>query len=69
MAMTLAEMGRFDDAVARQREAIAAAAAQRREDLLPVLRTNLRRYEAGMPCRVPWADSDAIHRPRARETL
>jgi tetratricopeptide (TPR) repeat protein len=69
MAMALAETGRHGDAAARQREAIAAAMAQRREDLLPVLRDNLRRYEAGMPCRMPWAEDDAIHRPRPRETL
>ena len=62
-AMALAEAGRFTEATARQHEAIAAATAQRRPDLLPVLRENLRRYESSMPCRAPWSEDDPIHRP------
>jgi tetratricopeptide (TPR) repeat protein len=62
-AMALAEAGRFTEATARQREAIAAATAQRRPDLLPALQANLRRYESGMPCRAPWSEDDPVHRP------
>lgn len=63
-AMTLAELGRFQDAVRLQRETIEAAAAQGRVDLAPTLRGNLSLYEASRPCRRPWADDDPVHRPR-----
>jgi tetratricopeptide (TPR) repeat protein len=63
-AMALAESRRFKEAVTRQREAMTAAAQQGREDLLPTMRENLRRYESSIPCRNPWADDDPVHRPR-----
>lgn len=56
LAMALAEAGRWDDAIARQREAITlaqgdrSAAAAARE-----LANNLRRYEQHQPSRVPWS--------------
>jgi len=64
-AMALAELGRFDDASTRQREAIAAAQKQGRTDVVAAMQLNLKLYEARMPCRQPWADDDPVHRPRA----
>jgi tetratricopeptide (TPR) repeat protein len=64
-AMALAENGQFADAVARQRQAIALATQSRRTDLAMRLSENLRRYESMMPSRVPWADDDPVHFPRA----
>jgi tetratricopeptide (TPR) repeat protein len=64
-AMALAETGRFRDAVARQRQAIAMATQAGRSDLAARLSENLRRYEASMPLRVPWADDDPVHFPNA----
>ena len=63
-AMTLAELGRFEEAVRLQRETVEAAAAQGRVDLAPTLRRNLALYEASRPCRQPWADDDPVHHPR-----
>lgn len=68
-AMALAEVGRFDDAVARQREAVAGATQQGRTDLVAAMQRNLKLYEARMPSRQPWADDDPVHRPRASGTL
>lgn len=62
MAMALAEVGRFDDAVEWQRDAVAAAGRSNRGDASS-LSANLRRYENRQPCRVPWADDDPVHRP------
>jgi tetratricopeptide (TPR) repeat protein len=64
-AMALAETGRFAEAVARQRQAIAMATDARRTDLATRLSENLRRYESRMPSRTPWADDDPVHAPRA----
>jgi hypothetical protein len=64
MAMALAEVGRFDDAVQWQRDAVAAATQSDRRDLLPKLADNLSRYEKRAPCRIPWPDNDPVFRPR-----
>jgi tetratricopeptide (TPR) repeat protein len=64
-AMALAETGRFKDAVARQRQAIAIATQAGRADLATRLSENLHRYESNMPSRTPWADEDPVHYPRA----
>ena len=66
-AMALAESGRFADAIARQRQAIAMATAARRADVATRLSENLRRYESNMPARTPWADDDPVHFPRAAQ--
>jgi tetratricopeptide (TPR) repeat protein len=63
MAMALAELGRFEDAVNWQRDVMAAAAKGRRQDLAGRLSANLRLYQNSQPCRVPWADDDPVHRP------
>jgi tetratricopeptide (TPR) repeat protein len=64
-AMALAEVGRFDEAVEWQRNAIAAATQGNRADLVSKLAVNLRRYQNRQACRVPWTDDDPIHRPAA----
>lgn len=53
MAMTLAELGRYDEAVSWQREAIAAATQAGRADLARLMTDNLALYERGRPCRRP----------------
>lgn len=63
MAMALAEVGRFEDAVQWQRDVIAAATKAEQTWMLPALTANLRRYERGEPSRVPWAADDPVHRP------
>jgi tetratricopeptide (TPR) repeat protein len=65
MAMTLAELGRFDEAVQWQRQAVAAAAQLRLPDVTSRLTKNLQLYEMRRPCRVPWTDDDPVHRPGA----
>ena len=55
MAMALAEVGRFDEAVRWQSEA--SAAGGKRSD-------NLERYKQRLPCRVPWPENDPVFRPR-----
>jgi tetratricopeptide (TPR) repeat protein len=64
MAMTLAELGRFEEAVKWQREAIAAAGRSDRPDLTSRLSENLARYEGRLPCRIPWPDTDPVFHPR-----
>jgi hypothetical protein len=63
MAMTFAELGRFEDATIWQRQAIAAA-RQTQRDAVPRLEQNLRLYENRRPCRKPWRDDDAVFHPR-----
>ena len=59
MAMALAEVGRFDEAVKWQQDAIAAA-SQGDRGLASRLTVNLRRYRARQPCRVPWTEDDPV---------
>ena len=54
MAMTFAELGQYEEAVAWQRKTIAAAERGGRTDLVQHLSDNLRLYERHMPCRTPW---------------
>src|SRR5262245_38270959 len=63
MAMTLAELGQYDDAAAVQRGVIDAARQAGLKDALPRMADNLRRYEHDQPCRRPWRDDDPVHRP------
>jgi tetratricopeptide (TPR) repeat protein len=53
LAMALAEVGRFDEAIATQTEAIELAATEAREALFPRLRENLERYKQRVPAREP----------------
>ena len=64
MAMTLAEVGRFDEAVTWQRDALEFARKNGPTDIVARLTENLRRYEARQPCRTPWTDDDPVHHPR-----
>lgn len=58
MAMTLAELGQYEEAAAWQRGAMAAARQAGRADLAQRMAENLRLYEARKPCRTPWRDED-----------
>ena len=53
MAMTLAELGKYDEAIRWQREAIAAAQQAGRVDVVRRLADNLALYEQHRPCRTP----------------
>ncbi len=64
MAMTLAELGEYEEAANWQREAITAARQSGREDLMPRLQDNLKLYENRQPCRTPWPDDDPVFHPR-----
>jgi len=60
MAMTLAELGQYGEAIARQREAIAAAERAGRPDRAREMAANLALYERRSPCRTPWINEDAL---------
>jgi tetratricopeptide (TPR) repeat protein len=62
-AMALAEVGRYGEAAAVQRQVIAAATDARLAIGLERLSANLRLYERSQPCREPWSDDDPIHAP------
>jgi tetratricopeptide (TPR) repeat protein len=66
LAMALAELGRFDEAVAVQRNLVTSA--QQGATAADVRRTtaNLSRYERRQPCRTPWPDDDPIFHPVPR---
>jgi tetratricopeptide (TPR) repeat protein len=64
MAMTLAELGRYQEAASWQREAITAARSGGRSELVPGMTENLKLYERRQPCRAPWRDDDPVHYPR-----
>ncbi len=59
MAMALAELGRYGEAAAVQRDLIAAAEAEGMRGMVPRLAANLRLYEQGRPSRTPWP-ADAV---------
>lgn len=54
MAMTLAELGDFQQAVAVQRDLIAAARNAGLKEVASRLTINLGLYQRGQPCRTPW---------------
>ncbi len=58
MAMAFAELGRFSEAAALQRDLIAAAEKNSLQDVVRRLKTNLGLYERSEPCRTPWADGE-----------
>ena len=60
MAMTLAELGRYDEAARWQREAIAAAGQAGRADLARLMADNLALFEARKPCRRPLSEPAAL---------
>jgi tetratricopeptide (TPR) repeat protein len=64
MAMTLAELGRFDEAVSWQREAIATAKQSGNAQSARAMAENLNLYEHRRPCRTPWPEVDPVFFPR-----
>jgi tetratricopeptide (TPR) repeat protein len=60
MAMASAEVGHYNEAARSQRQAIDAAARTGRRDVVERLSENLKRYEAGRPCRRPWRADEPI---------
>lgn len=54
VAMALAEVGRFDEAIALQRQLIQEAERAGANAVLDPLRRRLVLYEGGKPCRAPW---------------
>jgi hypothetical protein len=54
--MALAEVGRYDEALQWQRDAIATAERDRHVNLAGVLAANLRLFERRQPSRMPWRD-------------
>ena len=63
MAMTLAELGLFAEAVEWQRVAMAIAAKAERPDVAQRMAANLTLYLRRQPCRSPWRDDDPDHLP------
>jgi tetratricopeptide (TPR) repeat protein len=64
MAMTLAELGEFEEAVRWQRDAMTAAEQAGRSDLVQPMADNLNLYETRRPCRTPWRDEDPVFHPK-----
>jgi tetratricopeptide (TPR) repeat protein len=64
LAMAFAEMGKFEEAAAWQRHTIAEVERDGSADLARQLTENLRLYEQGKPCRLPWRANDPIFYPR-----
>lgn len=54
VAMALAELGRFEEAVAQQQRTLAAIEAQNRAAQAKQARQRLSLYENRQPCRAPW---------------
>lgn len=63
LAMAMAEVGQFRAASDVQRDVMAAARQAGLERDVRRMAENLRRYERGEPCRVPWPDDDPVHIP------
>jgi tetratricopeptide (TPR) repeat protein len=63
MAMALAELGQFTDAVDVQRSVIAAAQQAGVAQDVRRMTANLRLYERRQACRTPWPDDDPVHIP------
>lgn len=63
MAMALAELGQFSDAVDVQKGVIAASQQGGAAQDVRRMTANLRLYERRQACRVPWPDDDPVHIP------
>jgi tetratricopeptide (TPR) repeat protein len=63
MAMAMAELGQFSDAVDVQKSVIAAAEQGGAAQDVRRLTANLHLYERRQACRMPWADDDPVHIP------
>jgi tetratricopeptide (TPR) repeat protein len=60
MAMTLAELGQYAEAIVWQKEGMAAAEHAGRAQLAQQMNENLADYEHRRPCRTPWRDETAL---------
>jgi tetratricopeptide (TPR) repeat protein len=60
MAMASAEVGQYSDAMLWQREAVEAAERTGRRNAVERLADNLKRYQAGRPCRTPWRADESL---------
>jgi hypothetical protein len=60
LAMALAEVGRYDEAVSTQREAVAMAERASQRERASRMGANLRLFEKRQPSRVLWADSPTL---------
>src|SRR5688572_2610777 len=58
MAMTLAELGKFEEAAALQRDVIRDVTQAGENDLARLMTGNLRLYESRRPCRTPWRNNE-----------
>ena len=63
MAMALAELGHFDEAMGIQRGVLTAARRAGLNDDVRRMTANLLLYEQRRPSRIPWPDDDPVHRP------
>jgi tetratricopeptide (TPR) repeat protein len=63
MAMALAELGQFSDAVDVQKGVIAASQQAGAVQDARRMTANLRLYERRQACRMPWPDDDPVHIP------
>jgi tetratricopeptide (TPR) repeat protein len=63
VAMAMAEVGRFDEAVAWQRRSIDFARRAGHEVLAEQMWNRLRLYEDRQPCREPWQPGDPVFSP------
>jgi hypothetical protein len=63
MAMALAELGQFSDAVDVQKRVIAASQQAGATQDVRRMTANLRLYERRQACRMPWPDDDPVHIP------
>ena len=68
MAMALAEVGDFGQAVGIQREILQAAQAAGLQDDVRRMSGNLALYERHRPCRTPWTDNDRLTAPLSVRT-
>jgi len=65
IAMALAEYGDYAQAIAIQRDVVAAAMRSRLTAQLPRMRQNLALYERHQPSRTPWSEDDLVLGPSA----
>ena len=63
MAMALAELGQFAQAVEWQRLAMSGATEAGHSEVAQRMAANLTLYEREKPCRTPWRDDALEHRP------
>ncbi|MCY4505752.1 MAG: tetratricopeptide repeat protein [Acidobacteria bacterium] len=63
MAMALAELGRFAEAVEWQGRAMQVAAGAARGDVARGMSANLALYQRNEPCRTPWRNDEPEHNP------